>query len=92
MYAAVTIPLQEADSVLAVPLQALSHGDSPTVLVVDSGGVVEERHVSVGIETSTLAEIRSGLAEGDLVVVGDRSGLVAGLAVTPKIVDSPSSE
>ena len=29
MYASVTIPLQEADSVLAVPLQALSHGDFP---------------------------------------------------------------
>ena len=62
------------------------------MLVVGTGGAIEERHVSVGIETTTLAEIRSGLAEGDLVVVGDRSGLEPGLAVTAKIVDSLSSE
>jgi RND family efflux transporter MFP subunit len=92
MYAAVTIPLQEADSVLAVPLQALSQGDSPTVFVVGAAGAIEVRHVSVGMETAALAEIRSGLAEGDLVVVGDRSGLEPGLAVNPKIVDSPAAE
>jgi RND family efflux transporter MFP subunit len=92
MYASVTLPLQEADSVLAVPLQALFQGSAPTVLVVGSGGEIEVRPVSVGIETSALAEIRSGLAEGDLVVIGDRSGLSPGLAVTPEVVDSPSSE
>jgi RND family efflux transporter MFP subunit len=92
MYASVTLPLQEADSVLAIPLQALAGGDAPTVLVVGAQGTIEERRVSVGIETPSFAEIRSGIAEGDLVVVGDRSGLTPGRAVTPKVVDSPSSE
>lgn len=92
MYASVTLPLQDAEGVLAVPLQALSQGDSPTVLVVEGGGVIAERRVSIGIRTSSFAEVRSGLAEGDLVVTGERSGLVPGASVTPKIVDSVTPE
>src|SRR5208283_494981 len=62
MFASVTIPLEEADSVLAVPLQALSAGDAPTALVVGKDSAIEERKVVVGIQTSMFAEIRSGLA------------------------------
>ena len=92
MYASIILPLQDAEGVLAVPLGALSQGDSPTVLVVGDGGVIAERRVTVGIRTSSYAEVRSGLAEGDLVVIGERSGLVPGAAVNPKIVDSPAPE
>jgi RND family efflux transporter MFP subunit len=88
MYASVTLSTQEADGVLAVPLQALSVGDAPTVLVVGPGNAIEERKVVIGMRTSSLAEVRSGLSEGDLVVVGDRSGLAPGAAVTPKLVDT----
>jgi multidrug efflux pump subunit AcrA (membrane-fusion protein) len=62
------------------------------VLVVDANGRVEERRVAVGIRTSSLAEIRSGLAVGDLVVVGERSGLLPGAVVSPKVVDSSPSD
>jgi RND family efflux transporter MFP subunit len=92
MYASVTLSIQHADGVLAVPLQALSPGDSPTVLVVDKENTIEERPVVVGIRTAALAEIRSGLNEGDLVVVGERSGLAPGTAVAPKPVDPAASE
>ena len=92
MYASVTLPLLEADNVLAVPLQALSSKTPPTVLVVGKEGAIEERPVVIGMETASLAEIRSGLSEGELVVVGDRAGLEPGRAVSPKIVDSPASE
>jgi multidrug efflux pump subunit AcrA (membrane-fusion protein) len=92
MYASVTLSVQDAAGVLAVPLQALSSGDAPTVLVVRSDNTVEERAVVVGMRTASLAEIRSGLSEGDLVVVGDRSGLAPGTAVSPKLVDSSAAE
>jgi RND family efflux transporter MFP subunit len=92
MYASVTLPLQQADGALAVPLQALSSGSSPTVLVVAANGAVEERKVVVGMRTASLAEVRSGLAEGELVVVGERSGLDPGTVVSPKIIDSPSAD
>jgi len=54
--------------------------------------LIEERRVSVGVRTASFAEVRSGLAEGDQVVVGDRSGLAPGTAVSPKTVDSPAPE
>jgi RND family efflux transporter MFP subunit len=92
MYASVTLPIQGADGVLAVPLQALSSGDAPSILVVGKDSTIEERQVVVGMRTASLAEIRSGLADGDLVVVGDRSGLAPGRAVSPKLVDSPVAE
>ncbi len=92
MYASVTLPIQDAAGVLAVPLQALSMGDTPSVLVVGKDNAIEERRVVVGIRTNSLAEIRSGLSEGDLVVISERSGLVPGKAVSPKLVDSPAAE
>jgi RND family efflux transporter MFP subunit len=92
MYASVTLSIQSANGVLAVPLQALSIADPPTIDVVSAQGQVEERRVVVGMRTSSLAEIRSGLSEGDLVVVGDRSGLAPGTAVSTRLVESPSEE
>jgi RND family efflux transporter MFP subunit len=92
MYASVTLVVQEAEGVLAVPLQALSQSDSPTVLVVGANRTIEVRPVAVGMRTASLAEIRSGLHEGDLVVLGERSGLPPGTAVTPKLVDSSAPE
>jgi RND family efflux transporter MFP subunit len=90
MYASVTIPLESAAGALAVPLQAVGGGDSPSVLVVGTDGTLAERRVSVGVRTSSLVEIRSGLSEGDLVVVGDRSGLAPGEAVTTRILETQS--
>jgi RND family efflux transporter MFP subunit len=92
MYASVTLPLESASGVLAIPLQALSAGESPTVLVVDGDNRIIERRVVVGIRTSSLVEVRTGLTEGDLVVLGDRSGLTPGTTVSPKIIDTPTSD
>jgi len=43
MYASVTLDVQDASGVLAVPLQALSSGDSPSILVVGAGDALELR-------------------------------------------------
>ena len=91
MYASVTLRTEEADGVLAVPLQAVSQGDKPTVLVVGADNALAERPVVLGMRTSSLVEIRSGLSEGELVVVGDRPGLAPGTVVTPKLVDTPTT-
>jgi RND family efflux transporter MFP subunit len=92
MYATVTLPTQISAGVLAVPLEAISTGDYPSVLVVSSDGTIEEKNVIVGMRTASLAEVRSGLSDGDLVVIGDRSGLAPGITVSPKLVDSPAAE
>ena len=92
MYAYVKLPLRVAKQALAVPLQALTIGDSPSVMILAKDGRLEERKVTVGIRTADQAEVVSGLEEGDPVVVGNRAGLDAGEKVKPKFVDLPKVE
>jgi RND family efflux transporter MFP subunit len=88
LYAEATITLETKNNVLTVPLQAVSHnGDQTTVYAVSSGNKLENRPVVLGIQTSSDAEIVSGLEEGDMVVVSDRSGLKSGEEVRPKIIE-----
>src|SRR6201985_1229105 len=89
MYAAVRLPLPESKNVLAVPLQALSSGDQPSVFVLSKDGKLQERLVKTELRTATEAEVTEGLSEGDLVVVGNRSGLIAGEKAEPKLVTLP---
>ncbi|HYZ73387.1 MAG TPA: efflux RND transporter periplasmic adaptor subunit, partial [Chthoniobacterales bacterium] len=89
MYAYVKLPLQVASQALAVPLQALTVGDDPTVFVLTKEGRLQERKVKVGLRAPYKAQILGGLEEGDVVVVGNRSGLVAGEKVEPKFVELP---
>jgi co-chaperonin GroES (HSP10) len=42
--------------------------------------------VSAGMKTAQQQEIRSGLREGDLVIVGRHAGLENGQKVRPKLV------
>jgi len=87
MYAETTLTLEARDNVLSIPLNAVTHeGDQTSVDVVNSAGQVEVRTVAVGLETSTDAEIVSGLQEGDEVIVSDRSGLKPGQVVSVKVV------
>jgi hypothetical protein len=43
--------------------------------------------VTLGLQTSTEAEVISGLAGGEQVIVSDRSGLKAGQEVQPQTVE-----
>jgi multidrug efflux pump subunit AcrA (membrane-fusion protein) len=56
-----------------------------SVLVVDPTNKVQERPVTLGIQTENEAEVLSGLGEGDQVVISDKSGLKAGELVHSKI-------
>ena len=53
--------------------------------MVTREGKVEVRKVTVGMETADYAEIRSGISEGELVAIGNRSQLTPGEIVTPKV-------
>lgn len=82
LYAEADLALDRKDNVPAVPIQALNHDhDKTTVFVVNRENNLESRQVRVGLETSTDAEILSGLNEGEQVVVSDRSGLKLGQSV-----------
>jgi RND family efflux transporter MFP subunit len=76
LYAEAELGLEQKADVLAVPVQALNHeGNKTTVFVVNQEAQLEDRTVQIGLETSSDAEITSGLREGEQVVVSDRSGL-----------------
>ena len=88
MYAEVDLNLDSRHGVLVVPIPAVDVGSdesSGQVALVTPENHIEIRKVQLGLQTSTRVEIRSGLKEGDLVVVGSRSGLQAGQEVKPKI-------
>jgi RND family efflux transporter MFP subunit len=87
LYAEATLMLDRKDRALAVPLQAVNHeGDQATVYLVGQDARIEDRRVTLGLETASDAEVLSGLSAGDKVVVGDRAGLKPGQVVRPKTV------
>jgi len=87
MYADADVTLEHKEDIPAVPLQALNHeGDRTTVYVVNQNDVIEDRPVSLGIQTANDAEVVSGLQEGEQVVVSDRGSLTPGEKVHPQVV------
>jgi RND family efflux transporter MFP subunit len=90
LYAEADLQLDRRDNIPAVPVQALNREENKeTVDVVGADGTIQQRRVELGIETSSDAEIVSGLNEGELVVVSDRSGLKPGQKVRAQFVTLP---
>jgi RND family efflux transporter MFP subunit len=87
LYAEAELQLDRKDNIPSVPMQALiREGDKASVFVVNTNGVLEQRSVQVGLQTSNDAEIVSGLEDGERVVVSDRSGLKAGQKIRAQVV------
>lgn len=88
LYAEASVALEHRDDIPAIPLQAINHeGDKTTVFVVNSNNEIEDRPIILGIQTATDAEVISGLNEGELAVVSDRSALRPGQKVQPQVVE-----
>ncbi|MBZ5583219.1 MAG: efflux RND transporter periplasmic adaptor subunit, partial [Acidobacteriia bacterium] len=96
MFAEVDLTLSRHDGVVAAPILAVDRDSTETaqdaaaagqVMVVTPNDRVEIRRVSLGIETSQNVEIRSGLNDGDIVVLSGRSGLKPGDQVRPKVTN-----
>ena len=92
MYAYAQITTDQAHDVVVAPIQALDRkDDNATVMVVADDGRLELRPVTVGLESPNQVEVRSGLAPGDLAVIGSRAQLKAGRTVTPRVADLPAT-
>lgn len=88
VYAEATLTLERRQRALAVPLQAINRvGEETTVTVVNPVNRIENRQVILGLQTSTDAEVVSGLREGDKVVVSDRSNVKPGELVRSREVE-----
>lgn len=71
MSANVTVTTASASNVIAVPTTAVvGRAGSYTVRTMDSNGQITSHDVTVGLATTSLTEIQSGINVGDTVVVG----------------------
>lgn len=90
MYANVRLVLEQSKNALTVPLQAVTLGQKPTVVVLNGNHRLEQRDVTLGLQTSNKIEIRSGLADNELVLVGNRTGIQFGQKATGKLIEIPT--
>jgi len=89
MYAAAAFKLEESPHALAIPIEAVSLGDTNTVYRVNASHEIEKRTVTIGLETPTRCEVTSGLNEGDLVIIGGGFSVQAGKKVETKPWQEP---
>jgi RND family efflux transporter MFP subunit len=89
MYAEVDLTLHQRDGVLTVPVTAVdvdgAKAGQGRVLVVAPNNRVQTRSIELGMETANRVEVRSGLNEGDMVVLSGRAALQPGQEVRPKL-------
>ncbi|MGH9768565.1 MAG: efflux RND transporter periplasmic adaptor subunit [Blastocatellia bacterium] len=82
MYAYADLSLELKTDTLTVPVQAISRKDNKaSVMIVNARNKIEQREVTTGIESPASVEIVSGLAENELVVIGNQGQLKPGQAV-----------
>jgi len=86
MYANVTLRVDQRPHALTIPVEAIPPGGK-SVFLVNPSHRVEERPVTLGMETSAKYEVLSGVKEGDLVMIGNPGQLVAGEKVDPRLTE-----
>jgi RND family efflux transporter MFP subunit len=93
MYANTYLQLAHRENVLTIPLLAVQrHNGMATVLIVDAQNHIQPRNVDLGVQGSTLVEVKSGLEEGDRVVLGDQGKYHAEEVVTPRMEQQPAND
>jgi RND family efflux transporter MFP subunit len=84
MYASVVFQFDRRAKALTIPVEAISQAVHPTAYVVNQKGEIEERQLSLGLETPEKREVLSGLNENELVMIGNRSQVKPGQKVQPR--------
>jgi hypothetical protein len=74
----IEVVIEGRDGVTRIPTSALMPGNR--VLVLPASGALEERRIETGLANWEYAEVKSGVAPGELVVTSlDREGVKAGV-------------
>ncbi len=80
MYVEVSFTLKNPVGV-QVPAAALSFRPKPQVAIVDDNNIVEFRDVKIGIDDGDVVQIKSGLKEGERVVLNVSNQITSGMKV-----------
>jgi RND family efflux transporter MFP subunit len=92
MYATVSLRVEYRPRALAAPVESVAGTKQPTVYVIGKDGRIEERIVKLGIETPTHYEVLSGVQEGELVMIGNRSQVRVGQKVATKKIEVAAAQ
>jgi len=93
MYAEVDLRIDERHNALCMPLDGVERsGGNAVAYAVEQSGLIRKVPVVLGLETPQSVEVRSGLQEGDLVIVGRHAGLKNGDRVQTKLIETAAAD
>ena len=81
------IVVWSADDALKVPSSALFREGPDWAVFVANEGTAQLRRVTIGFDNGQEAEVKEGLAEGDLIVLYPPADLTGGTAVTQRVAE-----
>ena len=87
-FARAEVEVAKRDGVVLAPLSAVLFGPDGAAVQVVRDGLVETRHVQVGLRAGPVAEIRDGLRAGEAVVTVSGTFVRGGDRVTPVQADA----
>lgn len=92
-YADAEITLERREGALSVPVESVvQQNGRASLLVITPRNTVEQRAVTLGMETPRAVEITSGLHAGERVVVSNQLALKTGDRVEARPVVTPSAQ
>lgn len=88
MYASAALVQESSRQALLVPIEAAPDrkGNTGLIYVLNQQHKIEERQITVGMETATQLEVKSGVEENELVLLGGRGQYQPGQTATPKLI------
>ncbi len=93
VYATVVLKIDRRNNALVLPIEAVVRDKgTASVYLISKENKIEARNITVGTESPTHLEIKEGLAESDLVMVGSRAQFSHGQSVQPKQVELPKMD
>jgi len=79
----IEIVAEEKKNALVIPAAAVIHdGDDTFVFVAGADNKAHKQAVTIGLQTRELAEVKTGIKAGDLVITHGQDGLPDGAAIT----------
>ena len=81
--AKVSVNTAKAENTLLVPVEAINTDRQGSFVYAVENGLLIRKAVETGVTSDDAAEIKSGLSEGDLIVLSAAAGLQEGMQVTP---------
>jgi multidrug efflux pump subunit AcrA (membrane-fusion protein) len=92
MYARVLLPVERHPQALAIPIQAVPPGQTNSVYVVNDQNEIEEKPVTLGLDTPSKYQVIAGLKEGEKVLTGRFSEVHPGQKVEARMDTIPAKE